>query len=42
MRLFFANTARAGELEEFRPLDPPRVGLYTCGQPSGAAPPDGG
>jgi cysteinyl-tRNA synthetase len=31
VRLFFSNTARAGELEEFQPLDPPRVGLYTCG-----------
>src|SRR5262245_455054 len=31
MRLFLSNTARAQQLEEFTPLHPPRVGLYTCG-----------
>src|SRR5262249_22328659 len=31
MRVFLSNTARANQLEEFSPLHPPRVGLYTCG-----------
>ena len=31
MRVLLSNTARPGQLQEFSPLNPPRVGLYTCG-----------
>ncbi|HEU5322554.1 MAG TPA: class I tRNA ligase family protein, partial [Methylomirabilota bacterium] len=31
MKLSLSNTAHANQVEEFSPLQPPRVGLYTCG-----------